>query len=50
MSQARWAAYDYRIDDIIEPGRSRPVLASALAMVEGKRRGQLRTRRSFDTA
>lgn len=50
MSQARWAAYDYRIDDIIEPGRSRAVLASALAMAEGKRRAQLRTRRSFDTA
>jgi acetyl-CoA carboxylase carboxyltransferase component len=50
MSQARWAAYDFRIDDVIEPELTRPHLAAALAMAEGRRRAQLRTRRSFDTA
>lgn len=50
MSQARWAAYDFRIDDVIEPGLTRPALAAALAMVEGRRRAQLRTRREFDVA
>ncbi len=50
MSEARWATYDFRIDDVIEPARTRPELAKALAMVEGKRRAHLRTRRSFDTA
>jgi acetyl-CoA carboxylase carboxyltransferase component len=50
MSQARWAAYEFRIDDVIDPARTRPHLADALAMVENKRRSQLRTRRSFDTA
>ncbi len=50
MSQARWAAYDYRIDDVIEPARTRAELADALAMAENKRRSNLRSRRSFDTA
>jgi len=50
MSQARWAAYDFRIDDVIDPAHTREHLAAALAMVEGRRRAQLRTRRSFDTA
>jgi acetyl-CoA carboxylase carboxyltransferase component len=50
MSQARWAAYDFRIDDVIEPARTRPHLAAALGMAEGRRRSNLRTRRSFDTA
>ena len=50
MSQARWAAYDFRIDDVVEPGDTRPHLAAAIAMAEGKRRSNLRSRRSFDTA
>ncbi len=50
MSQARWAAYDFRIDDVIDPADTRAHLAGALAMVEGRRRDHLRTRRSFDTA
>lgn len=50
MSQGRWAAYDFRIDDVIEPADTRRNLAAALAMVENKRRGELRRKRSFDTA
>jgi len=50
MSQGRWAAYDFRIDDVIEPERTREVLARALAMAERKRRRELGTRRRFDTA
>jgi acetyl-CoA carboxylase carboxyltransferase component len=50
MSQARWAAYDFRIDDIIDPADTRPVLAAALAMAQSRRRAELRTRRTFDTA
>ena len=50
MSQARWAAYDFRIDDVIDPADTRSNLAAALTMVEGRRRAALRTRREFDTA
>jgi len=50
MSQARWAAYDFRIDDVIDPADTRPHVAAVLGMVEGRRRAALRTRRGFDTA
>lgn len=50
MSQGRWAAYDFRIDDVIEPERTREVIAGGLAMAERKRRRELGTRRRFDTA
>ena len=50
LSQARWAAYDYRIDDVIEPQHTRRVLADALAMAQHRRVRALGLRRRFDTA
>lgn len=50
LSEARWAAYEFRIDDVIEPERTREVVARALAMTEAKRAQDLGLRRRFDPA
>lgn len=50
LSEARWAAYEFRIDDVIEPDRTREVIARALAMAERKRAKSLGQRRRFDPA
>lgn len=50
LSEARWAAYEFRIDDVIDPERTREVVARALAMTEAKRAQNLGQRRRFDPA
>lgn len=50
LSQGRWAAYDFRIDDVIEPQHTRLALAGALAMADHRRVRALGLRRRFDTA
>jgi acetyl-CoA carboxylase carboxyltransferase component len=48
MSQARWAAYDFRIDDVIEPDRTREVLAKGLEMALRRRAKNLSLARTID--
>lgn len=48
MSQARWAAYDFRIDDVIEPRRTREVLIRGLEMALARRSKNLALPRSID--
>jgi len=50
MSEARFAAYEFRIDDVIEPADTRSALAAGLGMLGTKRQDNLARYRMFDTA